>query len=242
MLLTLSHSPSWPRRCHRRATHLTGSPRRGSPSGRSRTLGRTRTTPDVRGRHLTLEWSPVRPPPLRLRKTLGWGDGLALVVGIMVGSGIFRTPGIVASSVGRPALTFVAWALGGAVGLLGALVFAELATRHPHAGGHRPKLPDSRNRAAAGTRGGLPAGHSRAREGQGRGLGRGPGLAANALGKGLPGKAEEADEHCDHEPWAPGRRRYRRRHQRPTPRDLRRAGADPGPVGGDHTSRSRSCS
>jgi APA family basic amino acid/polyamine antiporter len=53
----------------------------------------------------------------------------------MVGSGIFRTPGIVASSIGRPVLTFVAWALGGAVGLLGALVFAELATRHPHAGG-----------------------------------------------------------------------------------------------------------
>jgi APA family basic amino acid/polyamine antiporter len=77
----------------------------------------------------------VRPPPLRLRKTLGWGDGLAVVVGIMVGSGIFRTPGTVASAIGRPALTFVAWALGGAVGLLGALVFAELATRHPHAGG-----------------------------------------------------------------------------------------------------------
>jgi APA family basic amino acid/polyamine antiporter len=70
-----------------------------------------------------------------LRKTLGWGDGLALVVGIMVGAGIFRTPGLVASSLGRPGLTFVAWALGGAVGLLGALIFAELSTRHPHAGG-----------------------------------------------------------------------------------------------------------
>jgi len=77
----------------------------------------------------------VRPPPLRLSKTLGWGDGLALVVGIMVGAGIFRTPGLVASSLGRPALTFAAWALGGAVGLLGALIFAELSTRHPHAGG-----------------------------------------------------------------------------------------------------------
>ena len=77
----------------------------------------------------------MRPPPLRLRKTLGWGDGLALVVGIMVGAGIFRTPGLVASSLGRPGLTFVAWALGGAVGLLGALIFAELSTRHPHAGG-----------------------------------------------------------------------------------------------------------
>jgi amino acid transporter len=62
-------------------------------------------------------------------------DGLAMVVGIMVGSGIFRTPGLVAGELGRPGLTFVAWALGGLVGLLGALVFAELGTRHPSAGG-----------------------------------------------------------------------------------------------------------
>jgi len=91
----------------------------------------------------------VRPPPLTLRKTLRWGDGLALVVGIMVGSGIFRTPGIVASTIGRPALTFVAWALGGAVGLLGALVYAELATRHPHAGGKYVYARESFGRRAA---------------------------------------------------------------------------------------------
>ena len=91
----------------------------------------------------------MRPPPLTLRKTLGWGDGLALVVGIMVGSGIFRTPGLVASAVGRPALSFVAWALGGAVGLLGALVFAELATRHPHAGGKYVYARESFGRRAA---------------------------------------------------------------------------------------------
>jgi len=91
----------------------------------------------------------VSQPPPRLRKTLGWGDGLALVVGIMVGSGIFRTPGIVAGLIGRPALTFVAWALGGAVGLLGALVFAELATRHPHAGGKYVYARESFGRRAA---------------------------------------------------------------------------------------------
>jgi len=62
-------------------------------------------------------------------------DGLAVVVGIMVGSGIFRTPGTVAALLGRPWLTFVAWTLGGAVGFLGALIFAELSTRYPQAGG-----------------------------------------------------------------------------------------------------------
>lgn len=53
----------------------------------------------------------------------------------MVGSGILRTPGLVAAQLGRADLTFVAWTLGGLVGLMGALVFAELSTRHPDAGG-----------------------------------------------------------------------------------------------------------
>src|SRR5258708_39103838 len=58
-----------------------------------------------------------------------------MVVGIMVGSGIFRTPGIIVARLGRPWLTFVAWIAGGALAFLGALAFAELATRHPKAGG-----------------------------------------------------------------------------------------------------------
>ena len=58
-----------------------------------------------------------------------------MVVGIMVGSGIFRTPGLVAAQLGRPWLTFVAWTAGGALAFLGALLFAELATRLPRAGG-----------------------------------------------------------------------------------------------------------
>src|SRR2546427_4261652 len=70
-----------------------------------------------------------------LKRSLRTIDGLAMVVGIMVGSGIFRTPGLVAAYLGRPSLTFVAWVLGGVVALLGALCFAELSTRHPAAGG-----------------------------------------------------------------------------------------------------------
>jgi len=72
---------------------------------------------------------------LRLARSLRMVDGLAVVVGIMVGSGIFRTPGTVAALLGRPGLTFVAWTLGGAVGFLGALIFSELSTRYPQAGG-----------------------------------------------------------------------------------------------------------
>jgi APA family basic amino acid/polyamine antiporter len=62
-------------------------------------------------------------------------DGLTMVVGVVVGAGIFRTPGLIAAQLGRPWLTFVAWVLGGALAFLGALIFAELATRLPRAGG-----------------------------------------------------------------------------------------------------------
>ena len=70
-----------------------------------------------------------------LKRSLRVFDGLAMVIGIMVGSGIFRTPGEVARQLGRPWLTFVAWLLGGVLALCGALCFAELATRYPQAGG-----------------------------------------------------------------------------------------------------------
>lgn len=72
---------------------------------------------------------------ITLKRSFRTADGLAMVVGIMVGAGIFRTPGLIAQPLGRPGLMFVAWALGGALALVGALVFAELATRHPQAGG-----------------------------------------------------------------------------------------------------------
>ncbi|MGH7751730.1 MAG: amino acid permease, partial [Gemmatimonadales bacterium] len=72
---------------------------------------------------------------MELRRRLNAVDGIAMVAGIMIGTGIFRTPGLVAGQLGRPWLTFVAWVLGGALAFLGALIFAELATRHPKAGG-----------------------------------------------------------------------------------------------------------
>ena len=72
---------------------------------------------------------------IELKRSLRVRDGLAMVVGIMIGSGIFRTPGGVASTLGRPGLTFFAWLAGGVVAFMGCLIFAELATRYPQAGG-----------------------------------------------------------------------------------------------------------
>src|SRR2546429_657240 len=70
-----------------------------------------------------------------LKRSLRLTDGLAMVVGMTVGAGIFRTPGIVAARLGRRGLTFVVWVLGAALAFLGALCFAELTTRQPSAAG-----------------------------------------------------------------------------------------------------------
>jgi len=84
-----------------------------------------------------------------LKRSLRLGDGLAMVVGITIGSGIFRTPGIVAARLGRPGLTFVAWVLGGVIALLGALCFSELTTRYPRGGGKYVYAREAFGRRAA---------------------------------------------------------------------------------------------
>ena len=80
-------------------------------------------------------------PLLRMRDTVG------LVVGIVVGAGIFSAPAIVAANAGSPLATMVAWVAGGLIALAGAMCYAELAAAYPHAGGdyHYLKLAFGRN-------------------------------------------------------------------------------------------------
>ncbi len=66
---------------------------------------------------------------------LGVRHAIAIVVGIVIGAGIFKAPSLVAQMTGSPGWMFGAWALGGLVSLVGALCYAELATTWPHAGG-----------------------------------------------------------------------------------------------------------
>lgn len=68
-------------------------------------------------------------------KTLSIIDGIALVFGVVVGTGIFKTPSLVAANSGDSLVFFLAWFLGGAVSLIGALCYAELAVTYPHCGG-----------------------------------------------------------------------------------------------------------
>ena len=58
-----------------------------------------------------------------------------MVIGGIIGSGIFRNPAEVARIVPTPALTNIAWGMGAVIALIGAFVFAELGRRRPLAGG-----------------------------------------------------------------------------------------------------------
>ena len=70
-----------------------------------------------------------------LRRQLGLGSATALVVGEMIGVGIFLTPAGMAKSLGSPLWLLLVWLTKGAVALSGALSLGELAARHPSAGG-----------------------------------------------------------------------------------------------------------
>lgn len=69
------------------------------------------------------------------RPLLRTHDVMALVVGIVVGAGIFSVPAVVAANSGTGGALMLAWVLGGGLSLAGALCYAELATSYPHSGG-----------------------------------------------------------------------------------------------------------
>lgn len=71
----------------------------------------------------------------QLKRALGFKIALAVVVGNVIGSGIFAKPGAIANDCGNFGLIISVWLLGGVLCILGALCFAELATMMPEAGG-----------------------------------------------------------------------------------------------------------
>jgi APA family basic amino acid/polyamine antiporter len=62
-------------------------------------------------------------------------DAVTIMVGLVVGIGIFRTPSLVANNVSTEWMFLVVWILGGFITLIGALCYAELSAAHPDAGG-----------------------------------------------------------------------------------------------------------
>src|SRR5215510_12347974 len=79
--------------------------------------------------------STVAARPSRLPRTLGLWSSVALVVGITIGSGIFRSPAGIAQKVPDPTVMLLLWVIGGAITLCGALSLGELAAALPETGG-----------------------------------------------------------------------------------------------------------
>ncbi len=76
-----------------------------------------------------------RPPQLSLRRSLGLFDSTALVIGCVIGAGIFRAAASVASKLQTPGLVMAVWLAGGIISFCGALCYAELGAAYPRAGG-----------------------------------------------------------------------------------------------------------
>lgn len=69
------------------------------------------------------------------QQIIGLREAIALIVGIVIGAGIFKAPAMVAGMTGSAEWMFGAWLLGGLMSLIGALCYAELATAYSHTGG-----------------------------------------------------------------------------------------------------------
>jgi APA family basic amino acid/polyamine antiporter len=78
-----------------------------------------------------------------LAREIGLFGATMLVMGGIVGSGIFMNPYVVARQVGTPALILAAWTFGGLVALAGAFVYAELASLRPAVGGQYAYLREA---------------------------------------------------------------------------------------------------
>ena len=79
--------------------------------------------------------SPTTNAPPQLARDLGVSHATAIVVGTIIGSGIFLVPSEMMQAVGSAKLVYLAWFVGGLLSFFGALTYAELGAMKPQAGG-----------------------------------------------------------------------------------------------------------
>src|SRR5262245_65911562 len=79
------------------------------------------------------ETGPASDQPVR--GTLGLWDAVSIIVGIVVGAGIYQTAPFILKHVDSPQTALITWGVGGLLSLNGALCYAELATTYPRTGG-----------------------------------------------------------------------------------------------------------
>ncbi len=78
-----------------------------------------------------------------LNRQLNLFDSIMVMMGIIIGSGIFITTGIMAKAIPSPGLILLAWFIGGVLTLAGALTYAELGASMPRAGGQYVYLKEA---------------------------------------------------------------------------------------------------
>src|SRR5271166_5357031 len=78
-----------------------------------------------------------------LSRDLGVAHASAIVVGTIIGSGIFLVPSEMMQAVGSARLVYLAWMVGGALSLAGAITYAELGAMKPQAGGEYVYIRDA---------------------------------------------------------------------------------------------------
>jgi APA family basic amino acid/polyamine antiporter len=73
--------------------------------------------------------------PNSLQKSIGLWSAVSLVIGSVIGAGIFMRPATMAGQLHSPTLLLGVWVLGGVVSIIGAMIYAELGTMYPETGG-----------------------------------------------------------------------------------------------------------
>jgi len=91
----------------------------------------------------------IQSPPHDLRRVIGLAGGMALIVGITIGGGIFRKPPTIAGLVPDPLVIMGLWTAFGLISMCGALTVAELSSLLPRAGGVYVFLREAYGDAAA---------------------------------------------------------------------------------------------
>src|ERR1700691_1648605 len=78
-----------------------------------------------------------------LSRDLGSSHAIAIVIGTIIGSGIFLVPSEMMQAVGSARLVYLAWIVGGALSLAGAITYAELGAMKPQTGGEYVYIRDA---------------------------------------------------------------------------------------------------
>ena len=105
------------------------------PGSQGAPLAPAAAAPPLSARDATPSMHGAASLPGAPRAVLGLRDAVALIVGLVIGAGIFKAPAMVAAMTGSAGWMFAAWVLGGLMSVAGALCYAELATTYASVGG-----------------------------------------------------------------------------------------------------------